>query len=204
MVGVPAKALPLLGCTPGTPGTPSISEDAEKKRTSAANGKNLTRPYKLGVTRVTEVTNSLPVSTAILAEPQVESVGFQGFQQEANGRQWRSDRLSTTLGKRRPPTTGRQALLYRVPKLVGGRVQRGQSGRGRLGEPGLSASARCAAAVQGIHRKVIRLRLFLATVFRRSCGPSEVITRRCGRVVALALLAMMKGHVRLEVATGTK
>jgi hypothetical protein len=56
--------LPVLGCTPVTPVTPSISEDAEKKRTSAANGKNLTRPYKLGVTRVTEVTNSLQASNS--------------------------------------------------------------------------------------------------------------------------------------------
>ena len=47
--GVPAKALPLLGCTLGTPGTPQNSNDRENEGHGRLGGpeteKSLTRPY---------------------------------------------------------------------------------------------------------------------------------------------------------------
>ena len=51
--GVPAKPLPLLGCTLGTPGTPQNSNSGENSEPGHARpaeiGKSLTRPYVLEV-----------------------------------------------------------------------------------------------------------------------------------------------------------
>ena len=61
--GVPAKAAPLLGCTPGTLGTSQNSNAGEKAEPGysrqAETGKNLARPYLLGVSEVSRVQASI-------------------------------------------------------------------------------------------------------------------------------------------------
>ncbi|MEF8712872.1 MAG: hypothetical protein V5B39_04740 [Accumulibacter sp.] len=61
--GVPVKALPLLGCTLGTPGTPQNNNDGEKAEPGhsrqAETGKSLTRPYLAGGSGVPRVKASI-------------------------------------------------------------------------------------------------------------------------------------------------
>jgi hypothetical protein len=62
--GVPPKALPLLGCTLGTPGTRQNGNTVEKAetgrlQTGGKTGKSLTRPYLLGVSEVSRVQASI-------------------------------------------------------------------------------------------------------------------------------------------------
>lgn len=61
--GVPAKALLLLGCTLGTPGTPQNSNTAEEAKTGhprqAETWESLTRPYLSGVSEVSGVHASI-------------------------------------------------------------------------------------------------------------------------------------------------
>jgi threonine/homoserine/homoserine lactone efflux protein len=64
---------------------------------------------------------------------------------------------------------------------------------------------------RGVHRpgritrrKVVWVRLYCAAVSRLSRGRLDVIVLGCRQIVALALLAMVKAHLLLEVAAGTK
>jgi hypothetical protein len=67
--GVPAKALLLLGCTLGTPGTPQNSNTGEEAKTGhsrqAETWESLTRPYLSGVSEVSGVQASLGKASGV-------------------------------------------------------------------------------------------------------------------------------------------
>jgi hypothetical protein len=87
--GVPAKALLLLGCTLGTPGTPQNSNAGEKVKAGhsrqAETWEGLTRPYLSGVTARGE----LPTLAAEPIDPGLRQLGAPlAGDQETEIRSW--------------------------------------------------------------------------------------------------------------------